>query len=191
MYKMQERWLVELNCNVKKRTIMIFPKFENVNIIDDIREKYDPLANHVRPHITLVFTFENNLTSIELKEHLEKALTGISPFRLTMGDIIKIDNPLGMYLFWSLKDGIEDIKKLSSKLYTGILEPYKPEWLNEETFLPHMTIGNFTSRDDLDKAFKDVSVIKESFTTMVNKVSAEIIDENEDSIIDIEVNLNI
>lgn len=188
---MQERWLVELNCNVKKRTIMIFPKFENVNIIDDIREKYDPLANHVRPHITLVFTFENNLTSIELKEHLEKALTGISPFRLTMGDIIKIDNPLGMYLFWSLKDGIEDIKKLSSKLYTGILEPYKPEWLNEETFLPHMTIGNFTSRDDLDKAFKDVSVIKESFTTMVNKVSAEIIDENEDSIIDIEVNLNI
>lgn len=54
-----------------------------------------------------------------------------------------------------------------------------------------MTIGNFTSRDDLDKAFKDVSVIKESFTTMVNKVSAEIIDENEDSIIDIEVNLNI
>lgn len=180
-----------MNCNVKKRTIMIFPQFENVNIIDDIREKYDPLANHVRPHITLVFTFESNLTSIKLKEHLEKVLTGISPFRLTMGDIIKIDNTLGMYLFGSLKDGIEDIKKLSSKLYTGILEPYKPEWLNEETFLPHMTIGNFTSRDDLDKAFKDVSVIKESFTTMVNKVSAEIIDENEDSIIDIEVNLNI
>lgn len=191
MYKIQKRWLVELNCNVKKRTIMIFPQFENVNIIDDIREKYDPLANHVRPHITLVFTFESNLTSIKLKEHLEKVLTGIGPFRLTMGDIIKIDNPFGMYLFWSLKDGIEDIKKLSSKLYTGILEPYKPEWLNEETFLPHMTIGNFTSRDDLDKAFKDVSVIKESFTTMVNKVSAEIIDENEDSIIDIEVNLNI
>lgn len=100
---------------------MIFPQFENVNVIDDIREKYDPLANHVRPHITLVFTFESNLTSIELKEHLEKLLIGISTFRLTMDNIIKMDNHLGMYLFLVLKEGIEDIKKLSSKLYTGIL----------------------------------------------------------------------
>ena len=53
-----------------------------------------------------------------------------------------------------------------------------------------MTIGNLTSRDDLNKAFKDVSVIKESFTTIVNKISVEIIDEKEDSIIDIEVNLS-
>ncbi|WBW96320.1 2'-5' RNA ligase family protein [Oceanirhabdus sp. W0125-5] len=179
-----------MNCDMKRRTIMIFPQFENIKIIDEIREKYDPLAHHVRPHITLVFTFESNLTSIELKEHLEKSLAGTSPFRLTMGDIIKIDNPLGMYLFLVLKEGIEDIKKLSSKLYAGILEPYKPEWLNEKTFLPHMTIGSFTSRDDLDMAFKDVSVIKENFTTIVNKVSVEIIDENEDSIIDIEVNLS-
>ncbi len=63
-----------MNCNIKRRTIMIFPQFENIDIIDEIREKYDPLANHVRPHITLVFTFESSLTSIELKEHLEKCL---------------------------------------------------------------------------------------------------------------------
>ncbi len=54
---------------------MIFPQFKNVNIIDDIRKKYDPLANNVRPYITLVFTFESNLTSIELKEHLKKVLS--------------------------------------------------------------------------------------------------------------------
>lgn len=40
---------------------MIFPKFENIKIIDEIRDKYDPLANHVRPHITLVFPFESNI----------------------------------------------------------------------------------------------------------------------------------
>ncbi|WP_051623493.1 hypothetical protein [Clostridium hydrogeniformans] len=64
-----------MNYNMKKRTIMIFPQFKNVNIIDDIRKKYDPLANNVRPYITLVFTFESNLTSIELKEHLKKVLS--------------------------------------------------------------------------------------------------------------------
>ncbi|KYH33268.1 hypothetical protein CLTEP_21610 [Clostridium tepidiprofundi DSM 19306] len=178
-----------MNCNMNRRTIMVFPQFDNINIIDGIREKYDPLANHVRPHITLVFTFESNITSSEIKEHVEKVLTGMKPFRLTMGDIIKIDNTLGKYLFLSLNEGIDDIKKLSLKLYTGILEQYKPEWLNENTFLPHMTLGNFTSRNELNKAFKDVETIKETFTTIVNKVSVEIIDENENSTIDIEVNL--
>lgn len=178
-----------MNSNIKRRTIMIFPQFENVDIINEIREKYDPLANNVSPHITLVFTFESSLTSIKLRDHLEKVLTDIGPFRLIMGDIIKVDNYLGMYLFLDLIEGNEDIKKLSSKLYTGILKSYKPEWLNDETFLPHMTIGSFTSREDLNKAFKDVCVIKENFTTMVDKVSVEVIDENEDSIIEIEVSL--
>ena len=179
-----------MDFNIKRRTIMIFPEFDNISVIDEIREKYDPLAHHVGPHLTLVFTFESDLTSIELKGHLEKVLKDISPFRLTMDNIIKIDNPLGMYLFLILKEGTADMKKLSSKLYTGVLQPYKAEWLNDETFLPHMTLGTFTSKDALEKAFEDVSGIKETFTTIVNKVSVEIIADNEDSIIDFEVDLS-
>jgi hypothetical protein len=34
---------------------MIFPHFGNMQLIDNIRSNYDPLAEHVRPHITLVF----------------------------------------------------------------------------------------------------------------------------------------
>jgi hypothetical protein len=37
-----------------KRCIMIFPKFENIEQIELIRRKYDPLVNHVEPHITLI-----------------------------------------------------------------------------------------------------------------------------------------
>ncbi len=44
-----------------KRCIMIFPQFENIEVIDKIRNKYDPLANHLRPHITLVFPFDSNI----------------------------------------------------------------------------------------------------------------------------------
>ncbi|MBM7834893.1 2'-5' RNA ligase family protein [Clostridium sardiniense] len=176
--------------NIQKRTIMIFPQFKNINIIDEIRERYDPLAKHVRPHITLVFTFESNLTSIELKKHLKKVLSGTRCFRLTLQEIIKIDNALGMYLFLDIKQGNKEIKKLNEKLYTGILEAYKPEWLNEKTFMPHMTIGSFTSRESLNKAFKDSESIKKSFETIVDKVSVEIIDENEDSIIEMEVDLS-
>lgn len=132
-----------------------------------------------------MFTFESSLTSIEIKEHLKKVLDGTRCFRLTLQEIVKIDNSLGMYLFLDIKQGNEQIKELSKKLYTGILQNYKPDWLNEKTFMPHMTIYNFTSKEDLNIAFKNTKLIKENFTTMADKISVEIIDENEDSIIEI------
>lgn len=61
---------------------MIFPKFNNRQIIDKIREKYDPLANHVRPHITLVFPFESDIETTELKEHISTVVSDIPPFEL-------------------------------------------------------------------------------------------------------------
>ncbi len=39
--------------NKGKRDILIFPKFKNMNIIQEIRSKYDRLATLVAPHITL------------------------------------------------------------------------------------------------------------------------------------------
>ena len=40
--------------NIGKRDILIFPKFDNIDIINQVRNKYDRLANLVNPHITLV-----------------------------------------------------------------------------------------------------------------------------------------
>lgn len=39
--------------NKGKRDILIFPKFENINRIQEYRNKYDPLTNLIAPHITL------------------------------------------------------------------------------------------------------------------------------------------
>ena len=66
------------------RTIMIFPEFENIDVINDIREKYDPLADLVLPHITLVFPFDSELTNEELKFHLKKCLNNIKPFKVKL-----------------------------------------------------------------------------------------------------------
>lgn len=53
-----------------------------------------------------------------------------------------------------------------------------------------MTIGSFKSKDELDNAFKNTELIKGDFNSLVNKISVEIIDENEDSLIEIEVDLD-
>ncbi len=54
------------------RTVMIFPKFDNIELIDDIRKQYDPLADVIRPHITIVFPFDMDVTNEELLQILEK-----------------------------------------------------------------------------------------------------------------------
>lgn len=172
-----------------KRTIMIFPEFENISVIDSIREKYDPLAHHVKPHITLVFTFESDLNIDEMRTHLINSLSDIAKFELSMYKIVKIDNQLGKFLFLLLDKGVDQVKKISSKLYTGILEDHKPVWLNEETYLPHMTLGSFSSKDELESAYNESMKYDAVFKTVVKKISVEIIDENEDSIVDIEVAL--
>ena len=172
-----------------KRTIMIFPHFANMNTIDQIRSKYDPLALYVRPHITLVFPFESDLTLDELRNHLTRVLSDFEPFELSMEKVVKIDNQLGKYLFLLIDNGIDQVKKISAGLYTGILEPHKPVWLNEASYLPHMTLGCFESKVDLELAFDEVNEQDMRSETIVDKISVEIIDENEFSIVDIEVDL--
>src|SRR5690349_21600829 len=107
---------------------MIFPEFSNMSVIDEIREKYDPLANHVRPHITLVFPFESNINSNELKCHLEKVLSDIKPFQITMKGITPVQS-FGNYLFLEIIDGEDKIIDLHKRLYTDLLESFYPDWL--------------------------------------------------------------
>ncbi len=49
-----------------KRAVVIFPKCNNIKSINDIRDKYDPLANLIFPHITLVFPFVSDDTEKEI-----------------------------------------------------------------------------------------------------------------------------
>jgi len=40
-----------------KRAIVLYPKFDGLETIQSMRRKFDPLANYIAPHITLVFPF--------------------------------------------------------------------------------------------------------------------------------------
>lgn len=55
-----------------QRTIMIFPDFEQMEIIESIREKYDPLYQLVKTHITVVFPFDMDVSNEELSKILER-----------------------------------------------------------------------------------------------------------------------
>lgn len=171
-----------------ERCIMIFPELKNMKVIDEIREKYDPLASHVRPHITLVFPFSSNISRDGIKEHIEHVLSEIKPFKLMLKGITPVQS-FGNYLFLNIETGKEEIYNIHKKLYTGILEPYLPQWLRNSEYYPHMTVGKVDSKEEYELAILEVRDVADTFETMVNKVSVEVIDENEDSIIEMEVEL--
>lgn len=75
--------------NKTKRAIIIFPQFgSDINLIQDIRNQYDPLTNKIAPHITLVFPFESEISSNELRQHVRNSLYEFKSFNLTMQRIM-------------------------------------------------------------------------------------------------------
>ncbi|MGL4911851.1 MAG: 2'-5' RNA ligase family protein [Romboutsia sp.] len=172
-----------------KRCIMIFPKFDNIEMINEIRCKYDPLANHVQPHITLVFPFDSDIATPDLKEHMYNVLKDFSSFEILLSTITPTYS-FGRYLFLNIKKGNSEIIKMHERLYTGILGDYYPKWLCQENFLPHMTVGSFEDDESFKIGINDVENIQDEFKTVVNEISVEIIDENEDSIIEFTIPLS-
>lgn len=167
---------------------MIFPELSNISIIDEIRDKYDPLAKHVRPHITLVFPFQSDITSEQLKKHLEYVLLGTQPFQVTLQGITPVQS-FGNYLFLNIIKGYDEIIDIHRRLYTNILAPIHPQWLKSGNYTPHMTVGKLETEDDYNAAADEVKNINYRFDTVVKKISVEIIDENEDSLIEMEIGL--
>ncbi|MGN0180868.1 MAG: 2'-5' RNA ligase family protein [Candidatus Ornithomonoglobus sp.] len=102
---------------MKERTIMIFPKFDNTEKIDEIRSKYDPLSDLVRPHITLVFPFKSETSTERLSEQIKNAVKGISPFEIKLTGFSTEQSKFGNYLFLNVKNGAEHLKKLNQNLY--------------------------------------------------------------------------
>ncbi len=171
-----------------QRCIMIFPHFNNMDVINKIRDKYDPLAKHVKPHITLVFPFESDIDYSRLKKHLEATVSSVDPFVLKLSDITPVRS-FGNYLFLNILHGRDEIVELHKKLYTGILEEFYPQWLNGSDYNPHMTVGKIDDEEKFKSAVTEASKVKDTFETVVDKVSVEIIDENQHSIIEVEIEL--
>lgn len=167
---------------MKERTIMILPKFSNMKIINEIRSEYDPLADKVLPHITLVFPFKSDLGTKEIKKWLDTALKDTRPFELELQGISKQEDRFGYYIFLDIKKGFDEVKEMHKHLLATTKFDYP--------YNPHMTIGKLKTKDELDMAYSELKEMDHIFNTMIDSVSVEIISEDDSSIIEIEYDLH-
>jgi 2'-5' RNA ligase len=153
-------------------------------MIKHIREKYDPLANSIAPHITIVFPFDSAISTVELKKHLNEKLKGMKKFSIQLKDVTG-DFRDG-YLFLNVKKGNDSIIELHDKLYSEILESFLYRKL---TYCPHLTIGRVYGQVEFDKAMDELICFNESFEAIIDKIYVETIDDIEKSTIEFSFNL--
>lgn len=169
---------------IKIRTIMIFPEFDNIWYVDELRKKYDPLTNKVRPHITLVFPFESNLSKNEIFDILNNRLNKIAPFEIEVQGLSVSD----CWLVLNVSNSSDIITNIHNILYKHEFFKYKPIWLNE--YIPHITVGKFNFIEEANNAYDQEKYFDKIFNCMINKISVEIIGDDEESIIEIEYPLH-
>lgn len=161
------------------RTIMIFPEFHNMDVIHFYRDQYDPLSALVKPHITLVFPFQSDISNDSLNRYLNEKLMNIRPFEITLHGVSKQLDELGNYLFLNIIEGKEHILEIHEKLYSGVLKEYN----KGQPYCPHLTLGKLDTIEKLERAYLYVSKCNETFRAVINTISVEMIGTLEKSII--------
>jgi len=159
-----------------KRAIILVPNFNNMNRIKRIREQYDPLANYIAPHITVVFPFDSEISTEELSVQFKQALKGVKKFQVQLSGFTG-DFRDG-YLFLNVKWGNDSIIELHDKLYSGILESFL---FRKITYCPHLTVGRLQQSAEFDKAMDELACYGESFEAITDKIYVENLDEMEHS----------
>lgn len=159
--------------NKGKRDILIFPKFENVEKIQNIRKKYDELYGLIEPHITVAFPFLKDISNKELKTKLVEILKKVKPFKITCeGVSLSKDNRMDeYYIFLNIIDGKEKINNIHQEIYNKILPNVDIKKYNYE---PHITLGTIENP-------KEQIILDEKFETIIDEISVEEIGKNEES----------
>ena len=156
--------------NKKKRAIIIFPQFgSDTNLIQDIRNQYDPLAHKIAPHITLVFPFESDISSNELRQHLKNSLYEFKSFNLTLQRIIHGQEN---HLFLNITRGQKEVIEIHDLLYSRLLIGFLSK---EHHYQPHLTVGRFKDLNAVKIAMNKLKYFDYKFETTIDKITTEII----------------
>ncbi|MGA2588181.1 MAG: 2'-5' RNA ligase family protein [Candidatus Aminicenantales bacterium] len=155
---------------MSKRAIVIFPKFEELHLLRQLRRQFDPLANTIEPHMTLVFPFESHLSAEHLQTHIQQAVQGVGPFPVQLHGIIGSE---GEYLFLNVKRGNDRLIELHDRLYSGALAAYLSV---EHTFIPHLTVGRLGNKAAFLSALEEARKIRTIFQTVIEEVAVYRVD---------------
>ena len=144
-----------------------------INIILKIKHKSINLSKKIKPHITLVYPFED-FNQQDLIKHIENSIEGIKPFQITLKGLKK--SAKDYYLYLLVSKGKNKIIKLHKKLNSGILKYVKNK--DMPRYIPHITLGVFKSKKEINSAMKNSLLKNQEYSTKVNSIQLLTLNKN-------------
>ena len=143
--------------------IVIYPSLEDDSKLQELRKKYSPYYNVIKPHITLVFPFPD-IDREEMENHICKILESFTRFNLRLVGLVRsFDN----WLFLGVEEGNERIVELHNQLYTGILREHLRKDIE---FTPHVGLGLFKTDEEYQKAESEARELNLDYRCKVESI---------------------
>ena len=140
--------------------------------VEKLRVKYDPLAQRVGAHMTLVHPFTTTLVWQALEAHIQTVSRQARPIAL---ELQGVTGHQGEYMFLNVKRGNDEVIALRDALYSGPLSPYQE---TSVTFVPHVTVGRLAGRIQFQEALSSARDYTEPVTTALDTLSCYRIDDD-------------
>ena len=116
---------------------LVFFPIAKIADINKIRKKFDPTYNLINPHMTIIFPVPGSAGKERIIKHIENILKRQKSFQIHFGELKK---SWDHWLFLTLKEGEQDVKKLYNEIYCGFLSQYRRDDIE---FIPHISLGLF------------------------------------------------
>ncbi len=113
-----------------------YPRIDRAPI-DAIRDRYDPTAHLIAPHITFLFPVPEHVGYQALVEHIERVLCDYAPFELSLAGFHKSPDH---WLLLTVDEGARTVEEIYDALYAGLLMEYRADGIE---FVPHLGLGLF------------------------------------------------
>ena len=159
---------------VPRRVIVAYPQVADPAAwapVLAVRERFDPLASRIAPHLTLVFPFEDAMSDDELRAHIRQATSAVPAFDVSFAGITAHENE---YLFLNVKRGNDTLIQLHDTLYSAALARHL---VRRNTFVPHITVGR-VSVQGLSAALQATANLVSPIDARVDRLSVYRIEQN-------------
>ncbi|HET9783233.1 MAG TPA: 2'-5' RNA ligase family protein [Candidatus Dormibacteraeota bacterium] len=137
---------------MRQLAVLIVPPPADMVEVEQVRRRFDRLAETVPAHVTLVFPFGLGFEDAALMSHVRDVTDALPAFDLELKDVTcSWDH----YLFLVVGKGADKVRDLHDRLYSGLLQPM----LSEQEFTPHVTVGRFAAANECAAAMKTVDAL--------------------------------
>jgi 2'-5' RNA ligase len=151
---------------VLKRAVVALPRIHATPAwqrVLDVRARFDPLAERIAPHVTLVFPFEDPINDADLEDHVRGVAGRLDRFPITLAEVTAHESE---YLFLNIKRGNDAVVQLHDALYTGVLALHRSRM---HTFVPHVTVGR-VSREQLPAALEATTPLSDAIDARIDSL---------------------